>query len=318
MHDGTGTYSLKSLAARAAKAEQTRRAKAAGTWQPPTPRMTPKKSRKAQDDELMPTPGWRQLTPPPIVLGDEDDEQAGSPTPGPSRAAAAPGGPIHISDNDNNDELMFMEPKTPTRRSKKRALHDEDEDEKYAVIFATPPPPSLRQQQQLPTPLSPLGGVDPLSIAGASTPSPSARKKRRGRRQPSSSSIVKQETNTVGGVANAYDDSAFGLGTALKQEQVVKGVLQIGKDDEVKPSLSGKLLGADASGSAGALAQAGRRVGGLALLSPGSNDDAFVVGVGGAPGQGGVKKEEEEEITITRNDGRPARRGAKRDYSVYA
>jgi hypothetical protein len=311
------THSIKTLTERAAKANQTRRAKAAGTWQPPTPQKTPRKSRKTQEKEPMPTPGWRQLTPPPIVLGDEDDDgygdEAGSPTPGPSRAAtaaAAAPGPIYISDNDNDDsELMFMEPKTPTRRvEKKRTFSDEDGDDDEDAIVVTPPPKQQQRQQQLPTPLSPLGGVSPLSMAGAagpSTPSPSARKKRRGRRrkQSSSSSSVKQETNPTGGMA----DAAY---------------------EEVKPSSSGTLQVAHASGSAIAAAgpaQTLPKFEGLAWLSPWSEEEAVIAG-GGVPVkqdahgfEGDVKKEEEaEEETIMRSDGRPARRGAKRDYSIYA
>ncbi|GAA5953059.1 hypothetical protein JCM8115_002424 [Rhodotorula mucilaginosa] len=308
---------IKTLTERAAKANQTRRAKAAGTWQPPTPQKTPRKSRKTQEKEPMPTPGWRQLTPPPIVLGDEDDDgygdEAGSPTPGPSRAAtaaAAAPGPIYISDNDNDDsELMFMEPKTPTRRvEKKRTFSDEDGDDDEDAIVVTPPPKQQQRQQQLPTPLSPLGGVSPLSMAGAagpSTPSPSARKKRRGRRrkQSSSSSSVKQETNPTGGMA----DAAY---------------------EEVKPSSSGTLQVAHASGSAIAAAgpaQTLPKFEGLAWLSPWSEEEAVIAG-GGVPVkqdaqgfEGDVKKEEQaDEETIMRSDGRPARRGARRDYSIYA
>lgn len=324
------TYSIQTLAERAAKANQTRRAKAAGTWQPPTPQKTPKKSRKAQEEEPMPTPGWRQLTPPPIVLGDDNAEEASSPTPGPSRAVAvAAPGPVFVFDNDD-DELMSMEPKTPTRRPKKRAFQDEDEDEEDTIIFATPRPLSQQrqrqQQQQLPTPLSPLGGVDPLSMlmgAGPSTPSPSAaRKKRRTRRrQPSSS--VKQETNPVGGVVKAYEDSRLGLGTARKQEQV--DGMQIVDEEEVKPSLGKPLPVADASGSAAGPAHTLPKFEGLAWLLPQSEDAAVVVGGGFTAQQdargfeGDVKKEEQEERqTLRRNDGRPARRGAKRDYSIYA
>ena len=202
-----------------------------------------------------------------------------------------------------------MEPKTPTRRvEKKRTFSDEDGDDDEDAIVVTPPPKQQQRQQQLPTPLSPLGGVSPLSMAGAagpSTPSPSARKKRRGRRrkQSSSSSSVKQETNPTGGMA----DAAY---------------------EEVKPSSSGTLQVAHASGSAIAAAgpaQTLPKFEGLAWLSPWSEEEAVIAG-GGVPVkqdahgfEGDVKKEEEaEEETIMRSDGRPARRGAKRDYSIYA
>ena len=254
------------------------------------------------------------------MLGDDDhDDEASSPTSGPSRAAAP--GSIFISDNASH-ALMSLEPKTPTRRPMKRAFQDEDEDEdeEDTIIFATPPPLSQQrqqQQQQLPTPLSPFGGVDPVSMvmgAGPSTPSPSAAHKKRRARRRQPSSPVKQETDPVGGMVMAYDDSRLGLGTGQ------------GENDEVKPSFGKPLQEAVASGSGSAAgpAQALPKFEGLAWLSPCSEDATVVVGGGFTAQQdargfeGGVKKEEQEEQTLRRNDGRPARRGTKRDYSIYA
>ncbi|GAA5881449.1 hypothetical protein JCM3774_005087 [Rhodotorula dairenensis] len=218
---------LQKCADRAAKAKETRRAKAAGTWVPPTPKKTPKKSRQSGDtDEPAPIPGWRQLTPPPRATSNLlpmffDRDRSKSPTPGPSRAAGHRG-QLRSPPQDGCDDDVTAVPKAPTRRrgrGKKRAsvsLDLDDDEEKKGPALAREQP-----RQHLATPFSTLGGATDtygltavslgLAAAEPSTPGPKGRRTRG--KDASVAGLVKQEEDgdRLSGSSENFEVKALGV-----------------------------------------------------------------------------------------------------------
>ncbi|GAA5881454.1 hypothetical protein JCM3774_005088 [Rhodotorula dairenensis] len=305
---------LRKSADRAAKTEQTRRAKADGTWVPPTPEQTPKKSHLARDaDQPAPTPGWRHLTPPPTAMSQlspmlVDRDRSESPTLGPSRATRG-----HERDRDHD---MIVAPQTPTRhRGKKRTLFapedevEEDNKEKAPVL--------AQEEQQLPTPLSPLGGArDTYSFskfsAGPNTPCPKVR------RSVGFGAVVKKEED--GGNPSLSDG---GADTNVQMREV-------GHNDNapVVPSRSvdaGTTAGGESAYSSPWGSPPEPKPTGVPWLSPPSSGKAGRRAAG--PHIAPVDRNEGQarrEFAAGRGEGtetpsgRPRRSGAKKDYSVYA